>query len=67
MRGSTVLLEGEIVIFEVLIHITQGRDQNIIGVHIFVDYGSLFHKIRGDFQVFHTAAQPMTDAGFLRQ
>ena len=33
VRGSTVLLEGEIFLFEVLFHITQGKGQNVIDVH----------------------------------
>ena len=50
VRGSTVLLEGEIFIFEVLIHITQGRGLNVIDVHICVDFGTLFHKNQRRFQ-----------------
>ena len=44
VRGIPVLLEGEIFIFEVLFHFRQGRGQNVINVHICVDFGTLVHK-----------------------
>ena len=54
VRGSTALLEGEIFIFELLVHITQGRGQKIIDVQICTPCTNDFHftKIREDFQVF---------------
>ena len=49
VRRSTALLDGELFIFEVLFHITQGRGQNAIDVLICVNFGTLFHKVRGNF------------------
>ena len=52
VRGSTALLEDETLVFKVLFHITHGRGQNVIEIHIFVDFGTLFHKNQRKFLNF---------------
>ena len=52
IRRSTVLLEWEISIFEVLFRIMQSRCQNVIDVHICVDFGILLHKNQRIFSSF---------------
>ena len=49
VRRSIVLFDGEIFIFEVLFHITQGRGLNVIEVYICVDYGTLFYQNKRRF------------------
>ena len=64
VRASTVLLKGEVLVFEVLFHITQDRGQNLIDVHLFVDFGTLFHKSQRRSQSFSHCSP---NAGFWQQ
>ena len=66
VRGSAFLLEGELLIFEVLFRFFVVWGQNIVELGIRVQFGAFSKNIRGDFQIFDTAAQALTDTGFYR-
>ena len=67
VRGSTILLKGEIFTFEVSIDITQGGTKLSLMYKFVLTLAPCFTKIRGGFQVFDIAAQTMTDAVFWQQ
>jgi len=52
MGWENVWEGGEISIFEVLLHITLSRDQNVIDIHICIDFDTLFHKNHRRFPSF---------------
>ena len=44
VRGRTVLLECERVIFEMFLHFNMGWSQNIFNIRVCVQFGTLFNK-----------------------
>ena len=44
VRGCTVLLEWERVIFEMFLHFNMGWSQNILNIRVCVQFGTLFNE-----------------------
>ena len=67
VRRSIVLLEREVFISKVFLLCLRCWDQNILNIHICIQFRALFDKNEGDFHILETATQTMTKAGFCRR